>query len=160
MIRLEFATPLTALEIREPAVAACATVATEMGWYAKFQQPQQAAFDGFSHQRNRPRIGNGKHKNWYVDYQQEHQSSNKPTILGRIALTAPIDIENMEYGGFNYGDYPEPSPTYGHLTVQTAHERWRNPWNVPELSPEVAELTEQEMMRKFARFLNYQLPLF
>lgn len=163
MIRLEFKEPLTALEIRKPAIAACTTVATEVGWYAKFHQPVQSAFDGPARQRGRKRIGNGNHKDWFVDYQQEPLNVSRPTILGRIALLAPIDIARGEYGGFDYGKYPEPEPTYNHLTVQTTHEHGRRTYNIPVLSEEVVELTNQEMVRQFARLLRYdpdQLHLF
>lgn len=163
MIRLDFAEPLTALEVREPAIAACKEVAHEIGWHAKFHQAQQVAFDGFASQRNRKRIGNGKHKNWYIDYQEKPPQSSRPTILGRIALVAPISIEDGEYGGFDYGKYPDPAPTYSHITVQTSQEHGRYVYGTPNLSPEVIDLTNEAMIRQFARVLRYdpdQLHLF
>jgi hypothetical protein len=71
MLRLDFERPLSALEIRDPAVEVCREAASEFGLYARFSQSRQRAFDGYNGQKDRKRIGNGKHKNWMIRFQAE-----------------------------------------------------------------------------------------
>jgi len=124
MIRIDFYNPLTALEIRDPAIDVCKELADERELYVTFHQPQQPAFSGYAGQRKpqRQRIGNGKHKNWFIDYQLEEPQISKPTVVGRIALRAPYMPDKMQFGGFDYGKFGEPSPVYSFVTVHTPSE--------------------------------------
>jgi len=73
MHRVYLGRQLTAFEIRDPLIGACKEIASEKGFFAVFNQGQQAAFDGHYRMRRsqRKRIGNGKHKWWKVNYQEE-----------------------------------------------------------------------------------------
>ncbi len=124
MIRIDFYNPLTALEIRDPAIDVCKDLAEERELHVTFHQPQQPAFGGHAGQRRsqRQRIGNGKHKNWFIDYQLEEPQVSRSTVVGRIALRAPYWPEKMQFGGFDYGKFGEPSPTYSFVTVHTLSE--------------------------------------
>lgn len=124
MIRIDFHEPLSALEIREPALAVCRRVASEFDLHVKFDQRQQAALTGHSGlpKSKRQRIGNGKHKDWFIDYQVEEPQVNRPTIVGRLAIKGPFYPEDMQYGGFDYGEYGGDPPTYNHITVHTPSE--------------------------------------
>ena len=117
MIEIEFKSPLTAYEIRDPAIEACESVAKDLGYFAKYHQPQQKALSGSPGERSRKRIGNGKHKDWYVDYQAEELSAARPTVFGRVVLASATIKEIMQFGGFDYGEYRQPLPTYDRMTV-------------------------------------------
>jgi len=147
MIRIDFHKPLTALEIRDPAIDVCEEVASEFGLYVAFDQHQQPAFDGYSGQRNRKRIGNGKHKNWYINYQKDKPHVSRPTVVGRVALKSPYDPANMQFGGFDYGKFGEIKPTYNHITVHTPGEL--NQYNPIDPSPEILAMTYQGLRDYF-----------
>ena len=125
MIKLEFFKPLTAVEIRDPAVEVCEQVASGRNLYAKFHQWQQAASGSYGadmSKSHRPRVGNGKHKVWRIDYQEDELHVNKPRVVGRILLRSAINPVQMQFGGFDYGKYCEPEPIYSHITVHTPSE--------------------------------------
>ncbi|MEO8862805.1 MAG: hypothetical protein ABI354_00580 [Candidatus Saccharimonadales bacterium] len=124
MIRLDFNRPLTAIEIRDPAVEVCREIAEEHGLHATFHQSQQAAFTGHPHmpRAKRQRIGNGKHKEWRIDYQLEEPKVSHPTVVGRLLLRGPYIPGKVQFGGFDYGKYGEPKPEYSHITVHTPTE--------------------------------------
>lgn len=125
MIRLDFQEHLTALQIRDPAVDVCREVAANFDLHANFRQPQQRALSGYYSRYSdskRERIGNGKHKDWYIDYQIEPTNISNPTVVGTIALRGPFDIANRQYGGFDYGKHGELIPKYSHITVHTPSE--------------------------------------
>jgi hypothetical protein len=147
MIRLNFHKPLTALEIREPALVVCREVAGEFGLYVKFHQPQQRAFEGFSHLRGRPRIGNGKHKNWLVYFQEDEPRVKRPTVVGRIGLKAPINPDEMEFGGFDYGEYGETSPVYSYITVHASSEL--TDFRPVDPNPNILEMTYEGLRAYF-----------
>jgi hypothetical protein len=130
MLRVDFQKPLTALEIRDPLVGVCREVADEFDLYAAFDQCQQPAFDGHSFQRNRKRIGNGKHKDWYIKLQPEHPSTSERlvTSAGKLAVKSHFDPKNKQFGGFDYGKYgEEPKPAYSFITISSTAELgfWR-----------------------------------
>lgn len=127
MIRIDFEKPKTALEIREPTVLACKQAASELGLFVTFCQSQQQAFDGHARQRNRTRIGNGKHKNWAIGFQTDEPRIRDPNIVGRLILKTDVVPENMQFGGFDYGKYGETPPVYRVLKVYTPSELsfWR-----------------------------------
>lgn len=142
MIKIEFSQPLTALEIRDPAIEVCTEIAVGHGLYANFHQGQQAAFENsFSRATSKKvRIGNGKHLDWLIDYQLEELRVARPTVVGRIVLRSPIDEKNMQFGGFDYGKYGEPKPMYPYITVHTSNELGYNmPIDPPE--PELLQVT-------------------
>ncbi len=141
MLRIDFHRPLDTIEFRESCVGVFDRVAKDHGLFAKFQQPQQRAFDGYSGQKNRTRIGNGNHKNWRIDFQKEHKGLSNPTVVGRVAIQAPIDIENMEYGGFHYGkNLPVGEwPLYTYATFHTPSELGH--WNPNDPEPTILEAT-------------------
>lgn len=147
MLRLDFHEPLTALEIREPTMDVCREVANEFGVYAVFQQSQQSAFDGYSGQRNRTRIGNGKHKLWSIDFQNEPRRASKPTVFGRIAIRAPFRPDEKLYSGFDYGKHGEVSPTYSFITVHTPSELGAYRPNNP--SPDILDMTYEGLTEMF-----------
>ncbi|HET9174418.1 MAG TPA: hypothetical protein VFN56_04000 [Candidatus Saccharimonadales bacterium] len=124
MKRIDFFEPLTALEIREPAFDVCKELARERDIYAKFNQWQQAALSGHSGIRRsqRERIGNGKHKEWGIDYQLDEPRVSRPRVIGRVLLRGPVSPLQMQFGGFDYGKFGEPKPTYSHITVHTPSE--------------------------------------
>lgn len=122
MLKINFERPLSALEIRDPAMAVCRDVASRFDLYAIFQQPQQPALAGSPYDRDRQRIGNGKHKNWYVEFQSDPPQKSRPRVVGRIALKAPYNPDAMEYGGFVYGRYGETAPKYNFVSVHTPTE--------------------------------------
>lgn len=130
MLRLDFHKPLTALEVRDPAIEVCKEVATEYGIFAKFHQNQQTALSGYSGQNkaSRQRIGNGKHKVWFINFQEEPPQTNRPTVVGMIALKSPMRPDFMQFGGFDYGSHGETKPTYEYITAHTPSElEYRNP---------------------------------
>lgn len=137
MNRLEFGRQLTALEIRDPLLEACRTVAAEEGLFIDFDQPQQRALEGFPGQRGRKRIGNGKHKDWFVRFQPEHPSTNrdKTNPVGIIVVRSLFDPANKQFGGFSYGEYGEPDPTYDHITLHNQSEV--TDWRPIDLEPEL-----------------------
>lgn len=122
MQRIDFQYPLTVFEIRDPALVVCREIADERGLYVTFHQPQQPALSGNPGQRNRCRIGNGKHKDWYIHYQEDEPQISNPRLVGKIALKAPFYPDDMQYGGFDYGKFGEESPTYNHITLHTPSE--------------------------------------
>lgn len=122
MLKINFHRPLPTLEIRDPAFAACQEVAREFELFATFNQPQQPALSGPSYERGRKRIGNGKHKNWYIDFQVDEPQVSRPKVVGRVALKTHYDPGSMQYGGFDYGKYGEPAPQYNFITVHTPSE--------------------------------------
>ncbi len=131
MIRIDFRERLTALEIRDPAIEVFEEVASVHGLFTLFRSPQQAALSGNSRmpRATRTRIGNGKHQSWYVDYMVGRPSRSEITTsadrdktVGTLGLRAPVDKEHMEYGGFDYGEFGEPNPTYSYITVHTISE--------------------------------------
>ncbi|HVW23373.1 MAG TPA: hypothetical protein VHB51_02745 [Candidatus Saccharimonadales bacterium] len=128
MAKIEFGgEALTALEIREPLVSACETTAAEFDLFADFVQGQQAAFTGYARHANRERIGNGKHKSWSINFQPEPRGTNRPTIVGFIVVRSHFDPEQNQYGGFDYGKYGQPKPTYRFITLDLPSEveHWR-----------------------------------
>jgi hypothetical protein len=147
MIRLDFHKPLTALEIRDPIIGVCKEVASEFELYATFHQPQQFAFDGYSRQRGRKRIGNGKHKSWFINFQEDEPQVSRPTVVGKIALKAPIRPDEMQFGGFDYGKYGEPSPTYSYITVYTASEFTE--FRPLDPSPDLLAMTYEGLKKHF-----------
>lgn len=125
MIKLEFFKPLTAVEIRDPAVKVCEQVAAGRNLYAKFHQRQQAAFGSYGadiSKSQRPRVGNGKHKEWRIDYQEDELHVSNPRVVGRILLRSVINPVQMQFGGFDHGKYGEPEPIYSHVIVYTPSE--------------------------------------
>jgi hypothetical protein len=126
MHRLDFAWELTALEVREPLIQASREVAAIHGLFAHFQHNQQAAFDGHSGLgRQRTRIGNGKHQAWRIEYWKEdpvHTPGKKATVVGAVAIKSLVDPSENLYGGFDYGKYGEPEPTYKFITLHTIEE--------------------------------------
>ncbi len=147
MIRITFRNPLTALEIRDPSVKMCREIAHEYGLYATFHQPQQPALDGNPRQSHRNRIGNGKHKNWLIDFQEDHPSKSRPKVVGRIALMAPYYPQDRQFGGFSYGKSREPKPTYNFITVHTSSEL--TDFNPIDPSPEILQKTYQGLLDIF-----------
>lgn len=139
MLRIDFHKPLSALEIREPIVKVCMEVGNEFELYALFNQRQQAAFDSHSRDRNRKRIGNGKHKDWFIDFQKEPTNASRPTVVGRIAVQAPICPEEMQFGGFDYGKYRETKPTYSYMKIHTPSEL--NYYRPVDPSPDLLDMT-------------------
>ena len=127
MHRIDFAWELTALEVREPFIEACQEVAAIHGLFAKFQQPQQQAFrrriyepdDGWT---PKVRIGNGKHKAWRIDYQQEPPAHLRPTVIGAVVIKSLVDPSRNQYGGFDYGEFGESKPVYNFITLHTIEE--------------------------------------
>lgn len=151
MIKVEFEKPLTALEVRDPVIEACEEVAASLGIYAKFHQPQQQVWSERTNHPNRRRIGNGKHKNWFIDYQTEEPSANRPTVLGRVNLASAILPQIMQFGGFDYGESYAPhipTPTYRFITVDVP----RLPEEWPPIMPtaEMVELTYEKVQERFA----------
>ena len=147
MIRLDFHRPLTALEIREPAVEVCRTVAEEFKLHVTFHQPQQRALDGHSGQRNRKRIGNGKHKNWHIDFQEDEPRVSQPSVVGRIVLKSPYFPEEMQFGGFDYGKFGELKPKYSFIKVHTPSELGHYRPIDPE--PDLLEMTYDGLRNVF-----------
>lgn len=147
MLRLDFERPLTALEIRDPAVGVCREIAEEHDLYVTFDQPQQPAFGVHSGQRGRQRIGNGNHNDWYINYQVEEPRVSHPTIIGRIVLRAPVNPSAMQFGGFDYGRYEGETPRYGFITVHAPSEL--DQYRPIDPSPEILEMTYAGLKRLF-----------
>lgn len=149
MLRIDFYTPLTALEIRKPTIGACCEVAAEHDLYVTFHQPQQRALSGHTGQprSTRQRIGNGKHKDWYVDYQLEEPRVSNPTVIGRLIIKGPYSLKNKQFGGFDYGEYDQPDPTYNHITVYTPSEL--NHYRPIDLAPDLLALTYEGLKNCF-----------
>ena len=149
MLRLDFAEQLTAFEIREPSIEVCKEVAVNFDLHVTFHQPQQPVFTGtsFGRRSQRERIGNGKHKNWHVDFQEEESSCNRPTVVGRIILKAPFEPDNMLFGGFAYGKFGEEKPIYPFITVHTPTEL--NHYRPIDPSPDILDMTYQGLKDVF-----------
>ncbi len=139
MLRIDFHRPLTALEIRDPAIEVCREIAVVRNLHVTFDQPQQVAYSGYPGQKGRQRVGNGKHKDWYINYQEEEPRVSNPTIVGRIALKAPVQPAAMQFGGFDYGKYGDNEPSYNHVTLHTPSELGHYRPIDPE--PDLLELT-------------------
>ncbi|MEO5627800.1 MAG: hypothetical protein ABIQ89_02830 [Candidatus Saccharimonadales bacterium] len=138
MHKINFHYPLTTMQIREPMTEACHAIAKHEGIFATLQQTQQAALEGRPGmpKSQRPRIGNGKHKVWEIQYQTDHPSISRPNVVGIIVVRSHIDTANMQYGGFDYGEWDdEILPTYPYITLQTPSER--NYWRPNDPSPEI-----------------------
>ena len=148
MIKIEFETPKTAFEVREPFIAVGRSVAEELGFFATFHQPQQRALSGHPGERNRKRIGNAKHKDWYIDYQEEEPSAARPTVIGRVVLASVTLPEVMRFGGFDYGVYGQEAPTYDFVTVDipTVPHHYRP--IVP--TPEMIGMTYERLQSAYA----------
>ena len=97
MLRIDFREALTALEIRDPSLKVCKEIGSNSGLYVTFDQPQHPALDGRPGHRNRQRIGNGKHKNWYINYQLEETHVSRPTVVGRISSKDKPWIKSRVY---------------------------------------------------------------
>lgn len=147
MIRIDFAKPLSALEIREPALVVCRQTAEKFELKARLEQPQQQAFTGHSRASKRQRIGNGKHKDWYVHFQPEELNCNRPTTVGTIAIKSATIPEIKQYGGFDYGKFGEENPTYTHITVQTATELKK--WHAVDPEPKLLSMVYEGLVSCF-----------
>lgn len=141
MIKVNFHKPLTALEIRYPAFEVCKEVANEFDLFVTFHQPQQGGLAEHSGQRGRRRIGNGKHKNWFIDYQTDEPQVSRPRTVGRIGLRAPFCPDEMQFGGFEYGNNGKDQPAYRFITVHTVSELGINTSKDP--SPDILAMTYQ-----------------
>jgi hypothetical protein len=138
MHRLYFGRELTALEVRDPTIKACEEVAAAHELYADFRQNQQAAFDGHAHihKSRRTRIGNGKHKDWFIDYQTDRPGTNYPNVIGTLALKSTFNPAEKQFGGWDYGTYlDEPGPTYTQMTIWVPSEL--DAWRPMDPSPEL-----------------------
>ena len=143
MLRMDFHRPLTALEIRDPAIEVCKDVASNFELFVTFHQPQQKAFTGHARQRmsERQRIGNGKHKDWFIDFQEDPPQKSNPKIAGKLAVRSAVRPDKMQFGGFDYGESGEPTPTpvYTYITVHTPSELGH--WRPNDPDPELLEMT-------------------
>jgi len=152
MKRIFFPEHLTALDVREPIIDICTDIAEDNGLHAVFNQRQQPAFSGYASQRKsaRKRIGNGKHKDWTIDYQIEHPSKSNPNVVGTIAIKAPYNPGAMIFGGFDYGTYGQPEdeiPRYDHITLCTPSEL--DVYRPIDPEPDLLELTYEGIARYF-----------
>ncbi len=120
--RFIFPSPRTVFEVRDPLNAVAAEVAREFDLFAYVNQRQQPSHSGSAGSRGRQRIGNGKHKDWYIRFQPEPLNAPRPTVAGTLAVKATYQPDAMQYGGFHYSAHDEPDPTYAHITVLTAPE--------------------------------------
>jgi hypothetical protein len=132
MYRVEFFESLTAYEIRDPLEQACESVARAIGLYARFEQPQQVAFASPAYRAKgwpakRERVGNGKHKAWFVFFQTEPPQTSRPTVESAITLRSLVDPAKKQYGGFDYGVYGETKPRYSYVDLLAPSEAgmWR-----------------------------------
>ncbi|MDQ5972206.1 MAG: hypothetical protein QG553_365 [Patescibacteria group bacterium] len=143
---------LTALEVRDPLLQACRQTAREFDLYAGFVQNQQSAFP-YDQRRwpvsRRTRIGNGKHREWSVQFQHEPLGTNRITKAGSIVVRSLVDPSTMRYGGFEYGKYgsDEPTPTYRQIDLYTPSELglWRPQDPDPELFEAAVAAIEAEL---------------
>jgi len=159
VLRLDFRRPLTALEVRDPVIESFKETAKTNGIYATFHQPQQIAFSGHSGMRksDRTRIGNGKHKSWHINFQVEPPQENKPTVIGRLFIVSPVRPEKMQFGGFDYGDFGKPKPTYDHATVHTPSELEH--WKPIDPDPILLEMTLAGLHTQFEEMYPRLFPI-
>ncbi len=122
MLRIDFEKPLTALEIRDPLIEACENTAEQFELYACLRQTQQPSLTGNPGQKNRKRIGNGLHKDWYIDFQIDETYVSRPRVVGTLAVKSAYIPEKKQFGGFDYGKFGVPRPTYSFITLIAASE--------------------------------------
>lgn len=146
MLRIDISKPKTALEIRGSAIEVCSSVANELGVYAKFHQSQQQALTGRPGERNRERVGDGRHKNWLMDFQTDPPKVSKPEVIGRVILRVPYEPEFGEYGGFYYGEYGQPKPVYRYITIHRPSDLGH--WRPVDLSDEMLEMVHSGLKQE------------
>lgn len=136
--RFIFPRPLGVFEVRKPLSDIARDVASEVELFAHLEQRQQPALSGSPGSRGRQRVGNGKHKNWFIQFQAEPLSFPRPTIVGTLAVKTEYDPGRNQFGGFHYTNYDEPDPTYRHITILTAVEMgtWRGKAPSEEITEE------------------------
>jgi hypothetical protein len=145
--RFIFPAPLTVYEVRKPLNDVAAQVAREFDLFAYVDQRQQPSHSGSAGSKNRQRIGNGKHKDWYIRFQPEPLNAPRTTVAGTLAVKAAYQPEAMQYGGFHYSGLGEPDPTYAHITVLTAPEM--GIWNSKAPSDEILAVLYPRLHQTF-----------
>jgi hypothetical protein len=157
MIRLNFYTPQTALEIRDPITKICQQVAEEQGVHASFTQGQQVALDGHPGIRHsqRQRIGNGLHKVWAMEYfnfkpvYEYRKRRQHPTLIGKLLIRGPVIPSEKQFGGFDYGELGQERPTYNHVTLHTPSELGLWSYTPLEPSAELLQATQDALKEHF-----------
>lgn len=149
MLRIDFQSPLSALEFRDPMIEVCKQAASSHELFATFHQTQQQAFTGHPGQRKseRKRIGNGKHKEWIINFQEKPVQTNRPTVAGRLVIKSSIIPSQKQFGGFDYGKHGEPKPTYLVATFHTPSEL--DHWRPIDPDPNLLALTYDGLRERF-----------
>ncbi len=132
--------------------AACRELAAEHDLFVSFRQPAQQVFAGgnsYTPRKQRKRIGNGKHKSWYIDYQTDPPQKSMPNVIGTLVIKSHTDPTQKQFGGWDYGKYsstnPDYEPKYSQVnlgTIDPSHT-WEGMghWFPHVLSPELLELS-------------------
>lgn len=154
MLVLSFEKPKGVYEIRDGIIDTCRTVAEEFDLNARFEQPMQAAFTGRRYDDNRVRIGNGKHNNWFIEYQKEPLNTNihKRKVVGQLFIRSPYLPAQMQFGGFSY----EPDQTYSYVSIHlpselgiTKYSHQKGEFAHLDPEPELLDLTYDALKNHF-----------